>query len=187
MPKDAKTARITKQTIIKTENIFQIKRNEEIHENTGVNDVKEEPEEVTKCVGGENIRIKFSNLEGKSRCQHCKEVFENPILLLRHKRKEHTSAKKYLLPEEIEKYYHHPNRNLCPICKKTLKTNNHRSVFIKHLQSHAVVQMFECIICKQKFKRKDHMLSHQKRHIVPIEDFIKTKNHKKVCTASDVS
>lgn len=119
------------------------------------------------------VKIQFNNATGENRCNHCKEIFENPLLLLRHKREAHKFPKKLLPREEIEKYYDYPNRSFCPICKKVIKTNNFRSIYLKHLHTHTVIAVFECIICKKVFKRKDHMVNHQKRHIVPIEDFIK--------------
>lgn len=117
------------------------------------------------------FQIQFNNASGVNRCNYCKEHFDNPLMLLRHKRESHSFPKTLLPLEEIEKYYDYPNRNFCPICKKAIKTNNYRSIFLKHLQTHTY-NVFECVICKKKFKRRDHMLNHQKRHVVPIEDFI---------------
>lgn len=172
------TPTVTKTTRNKTQKPeIQINKGEDINENRINNDEMESEKTINGEVG--NIQIQFSNLEGENRCQHCKEVFQNPILLLRHKRKEHSFPKRHLLLEDIEKYYDYPNRSFCPICKRTLKSNNFRCNFIKHLQTHAKVNTIECVICKQKFKRKEHMLNHQKRHIVPIEDFIKNKKAKR--------
>lgn len=127
----------------------------------------------------EKVQIQFNNASGDNRCNHCREYFENPLMLLRHKRELHNFPKTLLPIEEIEKYYDYPNRNFCPICKKVIKTNNYRSIFLKHLHTHTVMLIFKCVICKKKFRRKDHMLNHQKRHVVPIEDYIGEKKAKK--------
>lgn len=120
------------------------------------------------------FQVQFNNASGNNRCNYCREQFDNPLMLLRHKREFHKFPKTLLPLEEIEKYYDYPNRNFCPICKKAIKTNNYRSLFLKHLQTHTH-NVFECVICKRKFKRRDHMMNHQKRHVVPIEDFIGSK------------
>ncbi|KAJ8958469.1 hypothetical protein NQ318_002261 [Aromia moschata] len=61
-------------------------------------------------------------------CKKCKELFENPLDLLRH----------------------------------------NRSVFIKHLLVHTTGLTHECSVCKMKFRRRDHMRAHEKRHIVSV-------------------
>ncbi|XP_045469722.1 zinc finger protein 394-like [Harmonia axyridis] len=98
-------------------------------------------------------------------CPKCSEVFVSELELFRHKRAKHTSPKIIMAPDEIKKFYNVSDRSQCPICKKTLSSQN-KSIYIKHLQSHSYIGEFECPICKKKFKRKDHMRIHEKRHII---------------------
>lgn len=102
------------------------------------------------------------------RCKHCNSLFDNPLDLLRHTRDCHNFPRTILPPEEIEKYFDYPNRQFCPICEKPIKTRNFRSVFIKHLLVHTTGLTHECGICKKKFRRRDHMRAHEKRHIVSL-------------------
>ncbi|KAJ8985252.1 hypothetical protein NQ317_018282 [Molorchus minor] len=99
-------------------------------------------------------------------CKHCKTIFDNPLELLRHTRDCHSFPRTILPPEEIEKYFDSPNREFCPICEKPIKTRNFRSVFIKHLLVHTTGLTHECKVCKKKFRRRDHMRAHEKRHII---------------------
>lgn len=101
-------------------------------------------------------------------CKHCNTLFDNPLELLRHTRDCHNFPRTILPPEEIEKYFDYPNRQYCPICEKPIKTRNFRSIFIKHLLVHTRGLTHECSICKKKFRRRDHMRAHEKRHIVPL-------------------
>lgn len=102
------------------------------------------------------------------RCKHCNSLFDNPLDLLRHTRDCHNFPRTILPPDEIEKYFDYPNRQFCPICEKPIKTRNFRSVFIKHLLVHTTGLTHECGICKKKFRRRDHMRAHEKRHIVSL-------------------
>ncbi|XP_023012787.1 uncharacterized protein [Leptinotarsa decemlineata] len=113
--------------------------------------------------------ISFSEVDktdSDKKCKQCHKFFENPLDLLRHSRTCRNIPIKILPPEEVEKYFDSPNRNFCPICEKPIKTKNFRSIFIKHLLVHTVGLSHECNICKKKFKRRDHMKAHHKRHIV---------------------
>lgn len=98
-------------------------------------------------------------------CPSCSDVFVSELELLRHKRAKHTMPKIVMGPGEIKKYYDVADRSQCPICKKFLSSTN-KSIYLKHLLSHTYVGEHECPVCKKKFKRKDHMRMHQKRHIV---------------------
>lgn len=165
-----------------TTNDVCLAENSDINSNNKMLERNSSEENInTSCENGElnakkRVEIQVNNASGDHKCNHCREYFENPILLLRHKREVHNFPRTLLPIEDIEKYYDYPNRTFCPICKKVIKTNNFRSVFIKHLHTHTPMLVFECIICKKKFRRKDHMINHQKRHVVPMEDFIKKKN-----------
>ncbi|KAG5894723.1 hypothetical protein JTB14_006142 [Gonioctena quinquepunctata] len=92
-------------------------------------------------------------------CNHCHKFFENSLDLLRHSRIFHLPL------EEVEKYFDYPNKSFCPICKKSIKTMNWKSAFVRHLLGHTDELAHECSICKKKFRRMDHMRAHEKRHI----------------------
>ncbi|CAG9830959.1 unnamed protein product [Diabrotica balteata] len=101
-----------------------------------------------------------------TKCKFCDFIAENPMELLKHKRKFHT-ATRYILPvHEIRKYFDYPDRSFCPICEQPVKTKNFRSIFIRHLLVHAPGFTFQCRICKKRFRRHDHMKAHEKRHVL---------------------
>lgn len=141
-------------------------------------ELKADEESETSSNAGSHVLtdiVTFTHLKNKGnkeyeeRCRYCSKFFTNPVECLRHKR---THFNKIILPlEVIENYYDYPNRTYCPICKEKLKSRNFRSIFIKHLLTHTAHTSFNytCVVCKRKFKRKDHMSAHQKRHVVPFD------------------
>ncbi|KAK9892795.1 hypothetical protein WA026_021987 [Henosepilachna vigintioctopunctata] len=98
-------------------------------------------------------------------CRKCSQVFLSSLELLRHSRREHTYPKIIMSPAEISKFISLKDRSHCPICEKPL-SSSYKSIYLKHLQTHSCVLEHICPICKKKFKRRDHMRAHQKRHIV---------------------
>ncbi|XP_018561546.1 zinc finger protein 2-like [Anoplophora glabripennis] len=115
-----------------------------------------------------DLRENGDEVLNNRQCKHCSTLFDNPLELLRHTRDCHNFPRTILPPDEIEKYFDYPNRQYCPICEKPIKTRNFRSVFIKHLLVHTTGLTHECSICKKKFRRRDHMRAHEKRHIVSL-------------------
>ncbi|XP_056641562.1 zinc finger protein 319-like [Diorhabda sublineata] len=100
------------------------------------------------------------------KCKICTFIAETPIDLLKHKRDAHKVERKFLPSHEILKYFDYPDRTFCPICEQPIKSRNFRSTFIKHLLIHSAELTYECRICKKKFRRRDHMRSHEKRHVL---------------------
>lgn len=99
----------------------------------------------------------------------CKEVFNDPLDVLRHKRKFHTSPKILLSKEELEPFLLLKNRNTCPICFKVISNHVTRAPYINHVMIHCNKPSFKCKICGTTFKRKHALSVHEKRHVVTPE------------------
>lgn len=100
------------------------------------------------------------------KCKLCTLIVETPMDLLKHKRDAHKIQKISLPLIEVEKYFDYPDRTFCPICGQPIKSRNFRSAFIKHLLVHSTGITHDCRICKRKFRRLDHMRSHERRHVL---------------------
>lgn len=143
---------------------------EENSESSNSNDIITEstPTTLQENLNETLINIIKNNNEKDTNCSICGQRFDNPLDLLRHRRDLHNFPRTIVSAGVIERYFDSPNRSFCPICRKPIKTRNYRSVFIKHLMVHTVGETFECKVCSKKFKRKDHMKAHEKRHIVLV-------------------
>lgn len=97
-------------------------------------------------------------------CRYCKIQFENPFDKLKHTREVHRSVKKIVPYDEVAQYFDNEDKNYCPICDKTIKARNYRSIFVKHLMTHTNGTIYTCSVCQQRFRRKDHMRNHEIRH-----------------------
>ncbi|CAG9770325.1 unnamed protein product [Ceutorhynchus assimilis] len=100
-------------------------------------------------------------------CCTCSKVFSDPVAVLYHKRKEHYRSKIIVDKLELQSYLLKPPKSHCPVCLKQLHhKKNVKTLYVKHLMTHANVleSSLKCKVCERKFKRKDHLENHERRH-----------------------
>ncbi|KAL3270762.1 hypothetical protein HHI36_021288 [Cryptolaemus montrouzieri] len=98
-------------------------------------------------------------------CKECSEVFFTAVELFRHKKMKHTYPRIKMAPDEVNKHINIKDRSHCPICGRPINSR-YKSIYVKHVQTHSWLAEHECPTCKKKFRRKDQMKKHAKRHIV---------------------
>ncbi|XP_030767038.1 zinc finger protein 200-like [Sitophilus oryzae] len=138
---------------------------------------KQEPQDVYDFFDEEEEKIKEKELKEREQaielkkrtCCYCKEVFPDPIDVLRHKRELHQFPKTFLSKEELAPYMEYENISECPICFKTMQRIECKSIYLKHLLTHSKDYNNECKICGKTFRRMDHCQTHEKKHIVKLD------------------
>lgn len=102
-------------------------------------------------------------------CKKCNQIFNDNAMLLRHQKAWHKRKTIQLSPESLKIYdrvFMASNKNICPVCQKPQS----RMGWKRHLQTHSTEFRFFCRVCKKGFKRVDHKKSHEKRHVIAIDE-----------------
>ncbi|XP_050302222.1 zinc finger protein weckle-like [Anthonomus grandis grandis] len=124
-------------------------------------------EDEKKKIQDEMHRKKLKEISQRT-CQICGAIFDDPIYVLRHKREKHPTKKVQLPKEKLKVYLELDCRPICPLCFKQIPSYQYRSIYTKHILTHTADPEFECEICGQKYKRKDHLENHKKRHVYGV-------------------
>ncbi|CAH0549607.1 unnamed protein product [Brassicogethes aeneus] len=109
-------------------------------------------------------KVIVDDVDKSLKCRMCAQVFLNPFEKLKHTRETHKIIKITVPYDEVAKYFDNEDKDNCPICAKHIKSRNFKSVFVKHLLTHTQGTIYPCPICYRRFRRKDHMKNHERRH-----------------------